>query len=411
VGEAHHRPFEGERTYTVTHSGNCRAPPSGECAPVGAQAARCACGNIAGLRPVNAKTAFRRQKCEVHILKIYDFKNREREFGRVVFALTLDRKKLAERIIIGKVDEVRRKLNGGDGDIYYEETRHLGSLLLNFESDVDGNWNKNILTLCKSYAKIFPQSARWKMIAPVQKFLTEKYNIGEPSAMFAAIRTWEDYLNFFHQNHGTDLLNSNLFTLYKPFRVYAEHKPWHDESTAALSVALQNGESAVELWYPVKKRMFETVVTSSSFLPIIFYYTHKIKEWKFVFQQCKICDAHFLARSRHYELCSDECRKKKAATAKKEFVERTKDDKLEKLHENAYQYWYNRLRMLQKGKRANVENAAAFNIKFADFRKEAKKRKSMVKRREMEFTDFENWIFQQYSEADRLMDSFIKDNN
>jgi hypothetical protein len=123
--------------------------------------------------------------------------------------------------------------------------------------------------------------------------------------------------------------------------------------------------------------MFETVVTSSSFLPIIFYYTHKIKEWKFVFQQCKICDAHFLARSRHYELCSDECRKKKATTAKKEFDERTKDDKLEKLHENAYQYWYNRLRMLQKGKRANAESAAAFNIKFADFRKEAKKRKGM----------------------------------
>jgi len=227
--------------------------------------------------------------------EIYDFKNREREFGRVVFALTLDRKKLSERIIIGKVDEVRRKLNSGDGDIYYEETRLLGSLLLNFESDINGDWNKNILTLCESYTKIFPrQSARWKMVEPVQEFLTEKYNSDEPSAMFAAIRTWEDYLNFFHQNHGADLLSGNLFTLYKPFRVYAEHKPWQDESTAAFSVALQNGESAVELWYPVAKRSFETVVTSSSFLPTIFYYTHKIREWKFVFQQCKICDAHFL---------------------------------------------------------------------------------------------------------------------
>ena len=102
-------------------------------------------------------------------------------------------------------------------------------------------------------------------------------------------------------------------------------------------------------------------------------------------------------------MCSDECRKKKASTTKKEYDERTKDDKLEKLHENAYQYWYNRLRMLQKGKRANAESAAAFNIKFADFRKEAKKRKSMVKRREMDFTDFSNWIFQQYGEADKII--------
>ena len=180
-------------------------------------------------------------------MKIYDFKNRERELGRVVFALALDKKRLAERIIIGKADEVRRFLNGGDGDILYEETRPLGSLLLHFESDGDGDWNKNILTLCESYKKISPiKNSRWKMVAPVQKFLTEKYNSGEPSAMFAAIRTWEDYLNFFHQNHGADLLSGNLFTLYKPFRVYAEHKPWQEESTAALSVALQNGESAVE---------------------------------------------------------------------------------------------------------------------------------------------------------------------
>ena len=208
-------------------------------------------------------------------MKFYDFTSRERELGRVVFALTLDKKKLAERIIIGKVDEVRRLLNGGDGDIYYEETRPLGSLLLTFESDNDGDWNKNILLLRESYAKFLPlQTARWKMVAPVQEFLQVKYKTGEPSAMFAAIRTWEDYIHYFNRNRGADLLSDSLFALYKPFRVYSQHKPWHEESTAALSVALQNGESSVELWYPVAKRSFETVVTSSSFLPIIFYYTH-----------------------------------------------------------------------------------------------------------------------------------------
>ena len=341
-------------------------------------------------------------------MKTYDFKNREREYGRVVFALTLDRKKLAERIIIGRVDEVRRFLNGGDGDILYEGTRPLGSLLLTFESDINGDWNKNILTLCESYAKLFPQSARWKMVAPVQKFLTEKYNSGEPSAMFASIRTWEDYLVHFRKNHGADLLSGNLFTLYKPFRVYGEYRPWQEESTAALSVALQNGESAVELWYPVKKRMFETVVTSSSFLPIIFYYTHKIKEWKFVFQHCKICNEHFLARSRHYELCSDECRKKKASTTKKEYNERTKDDKLEKLYETTYHYWYNRLKKLRKGKHANPENAAAFKIEFDTFRKEAVKRKTAVKNKQISLADFSAWLVQQENLADKLMDEYKK---
>ena len=41
---------------------------------------------------------------------------------------------MTERIIIGKEDDVRRILNGGDNDIdsevYYDEVRPLGSLLL-----------------------------------------------------------------------------------------------------------------------------------------------------------------------------------------------------------------------------------------------------------------------------------------
>ena len=339
-----------------------------------------------------------------NIIKTYDFTNKERELGKVVFALALDKKKLAERIVIGKTEEVRRLLNGGEGEVYYDETRPLGSLLLTFESDINGDWNMNILTLRDSYKKISPiGNARWKMVVPVQKFLTKKYNFGEPSAMFAAIRTWEEYLRYFNQNHGTDLLNDSLFMMYKPFRVYGKHKPWRDEAAAALSVALQSSESAVELWYPVAKRSFETVVTFSSFLPIIFYYTHKINEWGYVFQQCKICEAHFLARSRHYELCSDECRKKKATTTKKEFDERAKDSTEEKLDEAAYYYWYNRLRKLRKGKAANPEKAAAFKIEFDAFRKEAVNRKAAVKNRQLPLADFAGWLVQMQDEADKLM--------
>ena len=338
-------------------------------------------------------------------MKIYDFTSKTREFGRVVFALTLDRKRLKERITIGKVDEVRRLLNGGDAEVYYDEIRPLGSLLLTFESNINGDWNKNILTLRESYKKNSPiKTTRWQMVEPVQKFLTDKYNSSEPSAMFAAIRTWEDYIDYFRKNRGADLLSDTLFMLYKPFRVYGEHKPWRDEATAALSTALQNDESGVELWYPVAKRPFETVVTSTSFLPIIFYYTHKVKEWGYVFQQCKICDTYFLARSRHYELCSDGCRKAKATTTKKEYDERAKGDKLEQLDEAAYYYWYNRWRKLKKGKHADTEKAAAFKVEFDAFRKEAVKRKAAVKSRKMTQADYASWLVQQQELADALID-------
>ena len=416
MGEAHYCSLLGTAHLYSYRKRKLSCAPFGGYSPVGSLAELRSCENIAGQAPVKQKPPFGGGNLEVsiiknssninsdNIIKTYDFTNRDRELGKVVFALALDKKKLAERIVIGKTEDVRRLLNGGDGEVYYDETRPLGSLLLTFESDINGDWNKNILTLRDSYKKISPiGNARWKMVAPVQKFLTEKYSNGEPSAMFAAIRTWEEYLRYFNQNHGADLLNDSLFMLYKPFRVYVKHKPWQEESTAALSVALQDGESAVELWYPIAKRSFETVVTSSSFLPIIFYYTHKINEWGYVFRQCTICEQYFLARSRHYELCSDECRKKKATTAKKEFDERAKGDMLEQLDEAAYYYWYNRLRKLRKGKAANPERAAAFKAAFDEFRKEAVRRKADVKSGGTQFGEFSAWLIQQQDEADRLM--------
>ena len=334
----------------------------------------------------------------------YDFTRRERDFGRIVFALTLDRKKLTERIIIARSDEARLRLERGAGDVLYDETRPLGSLLLNFEGDRAGDWNKNAAILRESYGKVFPlDTQKWKMSAPVGIFLAEKYESGEPSVIFAAVKTWDEYLNCFNLNHGADLLTERLALLYKPFAVYADYKPWREETAETLSRATLDGESAVELWYPVGKRVLECVVASASLMPIIAYYLHKIEEWGYVFQECKVCGKDFLARSRHYELCSDECRKVQSAEAKREFDERAKGDRLEQLHENAYNYWYNRLRKLKKGNAADPEKAAVVGAAFKEYRREAVKRKTAVKSGEMSFSDLAAWLAEQQNAVDALM--------
>ena len=336
---------------------------------------------------------------------VYDFTSRQRELGRVVFALTLDKKRLMERVVIGRAEEARRRLDNGGGDVYYDETRPLGSLLLTFEADKTGEWNRRGAALCESYEKALPREApRWKMAAPVSDFLRIKFDGGEPSAMFAAIRTWEDYLNCFNMNHGTDALAERLSMMYKPFAVYGDYRPWRDEAADALSVALRDGDSSVELWYPVAKRQFETVVAFSSFLPVVFYYSHKMGEWGYVYRACKVCGKDFLARSRHYELCSDKCRKGQAVIAKREYDERVKGDRLEQLDEAAYYYWYNRLRKLRKGKAADPEKAAAFKVAFDDFRKEAVRRKAAVRRGDLRQGAFSDWLIQKQNEADTLMD-------
>jgi hypothetical protein len=260
------------------------------------------------------------------------------------------------------------------------------------------------MTLRESYSKAIPfETERWKIAAPVADFLRGKYTSGEPSALFAAVKTWEEYLTCFTLNHGADLLISRLSALYRPFFLYGNNRPWQEEAASALSNVLRDEEAAVELWYPVLKRSFECVVASASFLPVIAYYLHKIKEWSFVFQKCKVCGADFLARSHHYELCSDECRKKQAVEAKREFDERVKSDRLEQLHEAAYYYWYNRLRKLKRGKAADSEKLAAITEVFEVFRNEAVRRKRLVKSGEMKLSEFSSWLIEQQNEVDRLM--------
>ena len=159
----------------------------------------------------------------------------------------------------------------------------------------------------------------------------------------------------------------------------------------------------------MRKRIFEVVVAVSSLLPVISYYLCKLVEWGLVFQECKVCGKHFTAKSRHYELCSDKCRRVQAVEAKREFDERARGDRLEQLDETAYNYWYTRLRKMKKGKNANPEKAKAVKIVFDDFRKEAVKRKGAVKRGEMKLSDFASWLAVKNDEVDRLIEKAIID--
>jgi hypothetical protein len=336
-------------------------------------------------------------------MKIYDFKNRKIETGRVIFALSLNRTRLTERIIIGRENEVRLILNGGSGEVYYDEVRPFGSLLFDFESDKNGEWESHIPALCESYELKYSFGARWNKVEPVSEFLMAKYNSGEPSAMFAAVCTWEDYLGCFNMNQATKTLTDRLVTLYQSFAVYAAHRPWQKESANTLADTLIDGDSSVELWYPMAKRPFETVVIISSFLPIISYYLYKVEEWGLVYLVCKHCGKNFIARNRHHELCSDECRKQKAVTAKREYDEWAKGNKPEQDYEAAYYYWYNRWRKIRKGEAANPDGAAAFKAGFDNFRKEAVQRKRLVGRGGAEEKAFADWLFKQQGEADRLI--------
>ncbi len=63
-------------------------------------------------------------------------------FERILFVLTLDRKKMKERILIGEEQQIRFRLNGSqNAEVLCDMTRPLGTFLINFERDTDRDWN------------------------------------------------------------------------------------------------------------------------------------------------------------------------------------------------------------------------------------------------------------------------------
>ena len=332
----------------------------------------------------------------------YDFTRRDAVFTRKVFVLCLDRKKMTERIIIGEAAEAHSLLERKSGNVYFDETRPMGTLLFGFEADKDRTWNVNAMRLHESYGTL-SQSKRWKLSEQANAFLREKYAAENPAAMFAAMRTWDEYLNCYNINHGRDIFLERTSRLYRPFYLYGDYRPWQEEAVESLSKAIHAGESQTELWYPVKKRPFECVVAHSSFQPLIFYYLHKIEEWGLHFQKCKICDGDFLAPSARYELCSEKCRKVQAVESKREFDERAKKSMIEQLDEAAYYYWYNHLRRLKRRKTADPERITAVESAMAEFRSESKRQKAEVKRGTIRQEDYTRWLAEQRDVVDRIM--------
>ena len=64
-------------------------------------------------------------------------------YDRLLFVLSLDRKRMKERILIGDAQQIRLRLEGSeDASVLYDATRPLGTLLVDFEHDEDGAWNR-----------------------------------------------------------------------------------------------------------------------------------------------------------------------------------------------------------------------------------------------------------------------------
>lgn len=327
----------------------------------------------------------------------FDFLDRRAVYEQhIVFALCLDKKKMKERVIIGKESEVQKLLENGSGDVYFDETAPLGNMISTFESDTENQWEIAITQLADSYDKLL---TRWKWTELPFDFLRRKYENGALVAKYAAIRIWVEYINCYNMNHGKKELEDRTTMLCRTFHLYANNELLSEKAYNIFDNVINSNESRLDLWYPTPKRSIECVVAYYSFKSMLFYYLNRIKEWNLYFQQCKVCGRAFLAGSRRYELCSESCRTKQAAENKRQFDERTKDSHNEKLYGITYDYWYNRIRKL-KQENASESIIAEATEAFEKYRLEGVRLKG-----ELEADDFKIWIDGQMAIIDSLVNS------
>lgn len=346
-----------------------------------------------------------------------EFVRHEPCYNRILFVLTLDRKKMKERILIGKELEIRFRLQGSmDADVLCDLTRPLGTFLAEFEYDPNGDWN----LLGLSPLREALHTNRWKQPVLEQTagdFLKKKFDSGDPLQMYVAFRIWNDYL-IAREPRDREAACQHFLNKMSSFTIlFCEESPLQFDSdtgkprrfhiSSRIFGSVPSEETRLDLWYPDNRRMTECVAAYASFYPLVTYYLNRLNDWGLCFRKCKVCGHIFLAKSQRYELCSDKCRKKQALQNKREFDERARENSYDLLYKNECQNWRNKINKAKKITSVPADRLEEMMNAFDAFKKEALQRKKAVKEKTASPKEFMGWLYQQSNVIVKLSENVM----
>lgn len=325
----------------------------------------------------------------------YRFKRQETGTDRVLFALSLDKKSSKERILIGtEMEIVKRLWDNPEAEIFYDETRPLGTLFMKYRQDGTDGWtDRGFMPLWNAL-----HTNRWKQPELEQAaadFCTEMYQSGGPLSMYAAIRLWDGYLRARQprdRETAADLFKIDLMGLISPLEKYPSDKLLDRSVTDTIR---QSGdEMRMDLWYPARTDR-EFITAYRSFLPVILYYHARLADWSLYFRTCKVCGKVFLAKSLKYSICSGKCRRKQGTQAKRDFDARAVENEYDHIYKNEAQRWLHYIHKMEKTADCPPERLSEIKAAYENFKAEAKKRKSAVKNGSSTISEFRGWILRQ----------------
>ncbi len=273
------------------------------------------------------------------------FMRHEPCFERILFVLTLDKKKMKERILIGEEQQIRFRLDGSkSAEVLCDMTRPLGTFLINFEQDTDREWNLYGLSPLRQAL----HSNRWKqpeLEQAASEFLWKKYLSNEPLKMYVAFRIWNSYLLAREprdRNAACDRFMDKMSSLTGVF---------HD---GTMIFDRETG----------KPKHFQT-------------------------------GSLYFKGAPSEDTRSDKCRKVQALQNKREFDERARENNYDLLYKNECQNWRNKINRVKNTAGFPADRLEKIQVAFSDFKKEALQRKKAVKTGTASPKEFTDWLYLQ----------------
>lgn len=328
----------------------------------------------------------------------------------IVFAFVLDKEKEKERIIVAYREEANERLDFQRGEVFYDETRPLGSLVEYFETDKakDRFWNVCTSQLLESLEnKDLSATERRQMAIDVAKKLRIKYRNGEPSTKFAAILTWENYLACRNGHHNHKQMVEHLHILHRPFTMlYADNNPYVDKANDRRPKPLSDKEKKFEVRNPSKTFSARVIVVTETILPIIAYCLDIMKELGYIFLICIMCGKAFAKKGKNEKLCcSKECEKKrKAQESRIAYLLTLGDEFVESLRR--FRNFYNpRIKELRENKSVKPEKIKKAEDFYDTVICGANQMKIGIERGEIPIKQLKDWLFEQEIEFENLINS------
>lgn len=333
-----------------------------------------------------------------------------------VMALSLNREKKTERIIIGERYQVEFWMaRCGGGEFYYDAERPLGTLMLEHRTQKSGDWNQYAGGLLQQALK--DVESRGELEDEAWSYLESKLREPDPITKFTAYQCWSWYHKYREwqenakasQAYGDDFLglnriyNSvlNVFFDYKIWEYDYDIKRTWERIRRDLNQIGRLSDLRLDVRYSEQNRGGEWLVITDSFYPVLQYYLKKLMEWNLCFCECSICGKMFLAPNRHYSLCSKACHTEQNRQNKRQFDVRAKKNGYDIDYKNTSQRMRNRLNNLRKQIGASEEKYTLAENQFEVFRKDAVARKKQI-RNEEDRKAFQNWLFEQEREFEKV---------